>query len=575
MSSRPPQTRGVGWGDLPFVVAAALAALTVLYLGRSLTFWHDEWRSITFDGGWSDFLRPVNEHWSAFPLLLYRATFHVVGLDSYVPYLAEVVVLHAIAVAGAYVLVRRRIGRPAATLIAIPLLLLGSGAENLFWAFQTGFVGSVAFGVWALAAIEQRGKWPPIATAVLLVASLLSSGIGLVFLVAVPVRALLDPPLRRRALAVVPPLVLYLAWYAWAGHDPVDDRHVAPPLDIARFVWRGVEYSTAAVTGTNRLSHGVTVAGVGFVAALAALGWAAIARRPRPLATASLLGIVALYVLAGSVRAHLEFDYAVVSRYVYVAGFLLALAVADGLELLRARLGPARPRQMLWIASVAVGCVVVTLVNVGPLRGSRDALLDQADRTRAFVALARQYHGEPWVDPTTGYGVMPPVPELVRTVEAHASPTEDRFFPSVARTPSPAAHEEALLVLLGDRFRSEAASAQSSPPVPMKVVDVVDARVVARRDCFTITAAGPRPSATFVGPDGSRFRMSASGSEPVTASLGFALTPALPIVVDLDAGTPVDVVVPDVTPVTSARLRIEPAASASPVTVCPRSGAPG
>ena len=170
---------------------------------------------------------------------------------------------------------------------------------------------------------------------------------------------------------------------------------------------------------------------------------------------------------------------------------------------------------------------------------------------------------------------MPPVHLLVTTVEAHGSPTQDRFFPSVARTPPPAAYEEALLVLVGDRFRVEPVSALSSAPVAVDVGEVVDAKVVRRDDCFVITAAGPRPSATLVGPDGARFRVSARRSERITAVLGLELPPAMPIVVDLTARTPVDIVVPDIRPVPSARLRIELAGSSSPVTVCPRSGARG
>ena len=574
--SRPPKAHGVAWSDLPFVGAAVLAAACVLYLGRSLTFWHDEWRSITFDGVWSDFLRPVNEHWSTFPLLLYRATFHIIGLDSYLPYLAQVVVLHVIAVAGTYVLVRRRIGRLAATLFAIPLLLLGSGAENLFWAFQTGFVGSVAFGIWCLVAIEQRGRWPTIVAAALLLASLMSSGIGLVFVVAATVRTLLDPPLRRRALAVVPAIAAYLVWYAWAGHGPVDDPgHIAPPLEIARFVARGVAHSTAVVTGINELPWGKTLAGLAFLVALIALGWAAIVHRPRPLATASALAIVSLYVLAGSVRAQLDFDYALISRYVYIAGFLLALALADALELLHGRIGPGRARHVLWAAFLGFGCVVVTLANAGPLRATRDDFLDSADRTRAFVSLAQEYHGEAWVDPQSGYGVMPPVHLLVRTVEAYGSPTHDRYFPSVARTPSPAAREDALLQLVGDRFRAEPSSALASAPVAMDIDEVVDAKVARHDDCVVITSAGPLPAATLLGPDGVRLRLSAHESEQITAVLGLTRPPLRPMVIELRAGVPVDIVVPDIRPVTSARLRIELAGSSSPVTACPLAGARG
>ncbi|MGH3126606.1 MAG: hypothetical protein ACRDPX_01675, partial [Gaiellaceae bacterium] len=68
--ARKPMTDRLSRGDLPFIVCALVSGVIVLYLGRSLTFWYDEWRSITFDGGPVDFFRPVNEHWSTLPLLL-------------------------------------------------------------------------------------------------------------------------------------------------------------------------------------------------------------------------------------------------------------------------------------------------------------------------------------------------------------------------------------------------------------------------------------------------------------------------------------------------------------------------
>ena len=88
---------------------AASAGVVLLYLARSMTFWQDEWGSIAFNGGRLDIIRPVNEHWSTIPLLLYRATFALVGLHSYLPYIAEVIALHLVAVAAAFVLIRRRV----------------------------------------------------------------------------------------------------------------------------------------------------------------------------------------------------------------------------------------------------------------------------------------------------------------------------------------------------------------------------------------------------------------------------------------------------------------------------------
>lgn len=55
----------------------------------------------------------------------------------------------------------------------------------------------------------------------LLVAALMSSGMGLFFLVAAFARTLLDPTLRLRTVAVLAPALTYLAWYVTVGHDPV------------------------------------------------------------------------------------------------------------------------------------------------------------------------------------------------------------------------------------------------------------------------------------------------------------------------------------------------------------------
>src|SRR5262245_34184344 len=224
------------YADVPFVLISLACAAAVLYVGRSLTFWEDEWRSITFDGGLLDYLRPVNQHWSTFPLLLYRATFRVVELRSYIPYLAEVIVLHIVAVAGAYALMRKRLGPLVATILAVPLLVLGSGAENLLWAFQTGFVGSVVFGVWALFFVERPRRHAAAITSLLLLASLASSGMGVFFLVAVAGRALLDPSLRSRVSAVVPPLAVYGLWFLTLGRQQLEgEDHLWVELGVARF----------------------------------------------------------------------------------------------------------------------------------------------------------------------------------------------------------------------------------------------------------------------------------------------------------------------------------------------------
>ena len=309
--------------DVPFIVLALATGALLLYLGRSLTFWHDEWRSITFDGDFVDYFRPVNEHWSTVPLALYRATFELVELRSYLPYLAQVIVLHLVAVSGAYVLMRRRVGPFVATLLALPLLLLGAGAENLFWAFQTGFVGSVAFGVWALVFIERPGRRGAMVASALLIGSLMSSGIGLFFLATAAGRTLFDRSYRSRALAVIPPLVAYLAWHFLAGRDALGTTgELAGPFSVLRFALRGTGYAVEAMAGVVRLPTG----GVLGLVVFACLGAIAVRRmvrgHPQGLAVGALVGVVSMYVGIGVARADLAVDYARSSRYVYVAAFL-------------------------------------------------------------------------------------------------------------------------------------------------------------------------------------------------------------------------------------------------------------
>jgi hypothetical protein len=67
-----------GRWDIAFAILACGSGALLLYLGRSLTFWLDDWRFVLFDGGPADYFRPFFEHWSTFPLLLFRGTFSVV-----------------------------------------------------------------------------------------------------------------------------------------------------------------------------------------------------------------------------------------------------------------------------------------------------------------------------------------------------------------------------------------------------------------------------------------------------------------------------------------------------------------
>jgi hypothetical protein len=435
---------------VPFLVASLIAGALLLYLGRTLTFYYDEWRSITFDGTALDYLRPVNEHWSTIPLALYRSTFSVVGLQSYLPYLAQVIALHLITCAGAYVLMRRRVGRPAATVLALPLLFLGAGSENLFWAFQTGFVGSVAFGLWALVVVEMPGRRNAVASSVLLVAALMSSGIGLFFLVGLVARTAVDRGLRARSLVAAPGALAYLTWHAVLGHDAVGGD-LGGPASATWFAVRGVGYAVQAMVDVQ--DPALRAVGVAAVAVLATIAVRRSLRgRKHGLAIGCLVGLVSMYLLIGVARAEhpSPLDFATSGRYVYVAAFFLVVCVAD----LATGVAFRRPRTRIGrVAAVVAGVAIawIVVVNMNSLRtGMRTELKHQADLTRAFVELAVEHEGEPWLDPEARLGLMPPAREIPGLVREHGSPVEDAYFPSVVQTPSADAYADARRALSRD-----------------------------------------------------------------------------------------------------------------------------
>ena len=571
MLDAPPPER---WRRLashaPIMVLAAVAAVALLYLGRSMTFRQDEWGSIAFSGGLLDMIRPVNEHWWTFPLALYRATFAVFGLHSHLPYIAEVIVLHLISVAAAYVLVRRRGGWIVATLTCIPLLFLGSGSENLLWAFQTGFVGTVAFGLWGLVLLERPGRPAAVGAALLLIAALTSSGMGLFFVVAAFGRTLLDPAVRPRVVVVIPAAITYMVWYLTVGNHPVggSSDHLAGLLATAGFVVRGIGHAVGAVSGLSFVPLGALLAVVLFGVWLLATGWAVLrARRPPALAAGALLAVGAMYTLIGLVRADLPSDFATRSRYVYVAAFFLVLAVADWLPLLRdwTKGGPrARLAVEAGLSLVLIATIAANLAAFGPIRTRFQA---DADLTRAYLELALAHRDAAWIDPASPLPGMPPLPELVAIIERSGSPLHDDLVPAVVKDPGATARERALLRMIGAGFHAEPGIGEGTP-VALEIVGKGDVIVEPDGACTTVTGTGNQANVEVAAPSGMRIRVVAAKDAEARAMLGLVRPPSLPLELSLVAGVPTDIIVPDIGDESIWTVRLEIPEAAGPARLC-------
>lgn len=282
---------------LVFVASAVVAVVLIMTLTSGLWFHGDEWayivdRRLTLES----MLQPHNEHLVFLHVLVYRGLVAFVGTGSYLPYLAVLMAVHVAAAAGVLALLTRYVPLAAALAGAILLLFLGTGYDNLVWAFQIGFAGAIALGIWAMATTDR-----PWLSAILLTAALWTAGSGLFFVA--PVALLIKD---RRWLLV--PLVTYGLWLAFVGREYIPFPGAGPYLAFAA---TGIGSAFGGAAGLGVVSGWIIVALVGVL--LARSG------RPSRAVVAGLVGLLCAFAVLALGRAHLGPHQAETSRYVYAA----------------------------------------------------------------------------------------------------------------------------------------------------------------------------------------------------------------------------------------------------------------
>jgi hypothetical protein len=306
---------------------AAIACVAILWLARGFTFYFDEWTFILpADSSWTAYLQPHNEHPAMLLRLIYAVLLNTVGMRTYVPYMAVLLALHATTVVLLFELVRLRAGDLIGIGAAVLLLVMGAAWENLLWAFQIGFVGSVACGLGALLVI---GAAQPrmLAAMLLLFGSLMFSGIGLFFLIAVAVWLALTPE-RRNDLVWLAPVALALGtWYLAYGRSGTPPASTSLAGNVAALplytVW-GLGASVAGLIG-----EGGWVGPVLLLLALAALGFSWRRRRPDGFTIGIAAALLAFYVVLGLNRAQIGYQQSGSGRYVYEGAVFWLLLLAD------------------------------------------------------------------------------------------------------------------------------------------------------------------------------------------------------------------------------------------------------
>jgi hypothetical protein len=411
---------------------AFIACAGILWLARGFNFYFDEWTVILpTDSSWTVYLQPHNEHPAMLLRLIYAVLLNTVGMRTYVPYMAVLLALHATSVVLLFELVRRRAGDLIGIGAAVLLLVMGAAWENLLWAFQIGFVGSVACGLGALASLH-CGEVPPdsrsearggggarsgLAATLLLLGSLMFSGIGLFFLIAAAVWLALTPE-RRRDLVWLAPVALALGvWYLSYGRSGTPPASTSLAGNVAALplytVW-GLGASVAGLIG-----EGGWVGPVLLPLALAAIGFSWRRRGPDGFTAGIVAALLAFYIVLGLNRAQIGYQQSGSGRYVYEGAIFWLLLLADAARDLPWR-GTWRP--------ALVACMFLACFNSGVLLYAYSAAkTEQMLREAADLQALAAERGDPCLNPNAIVDslVMPQVtspPAYYRAVDRYGDP---------------------------------------------------------------------------------------------------------------------------------------------------------
>lgn len=366
------------WWDAAELLVPVAGVFVLLLFFRHTWFSGDDW---AFLGPRRDALRdgdllnaifaPHNQHLVAMPAAIYALLVPLVGLESAVPYIGVLLVLHAVAVLGARAIARTiEVGHVWRLVLVTYLTFLGAGAENLAWPFQLALVGGVASGIWAV--VHALGVEPPTTRAALRVAALLGSalcfsGIALPFIGAVLVLGVIR---RRPAVvaAAVAPLIPYGAWYLGFGSQrmyPIEPMVGAVP----GYVLTGISHALSALSYLP--GSGVVVV----LVAAAFLRTREHSARTDDLLIVAVVVVVGFFGLSSVGRAVLGAEAARASRYVYVVAFVVAPVLCAAGDAAWSRRAAARP--------------VLIAVLVLAVLGAADGLLAERGRRAAVAAESR------------------------------------------------------------------------------------------------------------------------------------------------------------------------------------------
>lgn len=367
-------------------LAAVVSVVVLLSLCSGMTFFQDEWNILLHRRGFNAdaFFLPNDVHPIPLVVAIYKILLAIFGGTSVGPERVFSVLLYALTAILLFLYARKRLGDWLALFPAVILLFLGPAWNVLLWPFEISLVGSVTAGLGALLALERNDRAGDALAAVLLLAAVACSSLGIPFALAAGVDVLFKLRSRGWLRLWVPalPFVAYAVWYLAYGHKVGNTFSYDNVIDTPVFVAESIASTLASMTGLTTTAVGNEGAGTPewgrpLLVALVILS-AAWIRRHRLTQQFWVIAAAAFsfWVLAG-------FDFVpgrepTASRYQYIGVIFVVLLLA---EIFRG----ARVGARVTVALAALTGVVL-VSNIGPLRDGHKFMQQQSELARAELA---------------------------------------------------------------------------------------------------------------------------------------------------------------------------------------------
>lgn len=326
-----------------YLLGAALvasAALLFSYVSQ-LSFIGDEWQLMISrpDWGADTFLEPFNENLVVGIVVVYKTGLALFGMDSALPFYTVSILLFLLSAVLLFVYLERRIGAWGAAVGAVLVLFLGAAYEDLFWAFQMGFFGSVAAGLGALIALDREDRLGDRLACGLLLASLAFGSVGLAFLAAGLADLVLGrKPRRQRAYITIVPLLAYAVWWLGWGQSAGDQIAFDSILRTPGYVFDAAAGGLVSLLGREPIDpdgNPPVIAQVLLVVLIFCAGFRLFRQRElsRGLAVALALAL-SFWILIGLNRT-IDDRFAISSRYQYPSAVFILIVAAELLRGIR------------------------------------------------------------------------------------------------------------------------------------------------------------------------------------------------------------------------------------------------